>query len=57
MGSIGVPELIVVVMIFISGVLPIAAAVWAVITLHKMRVDQQATRRTVENIEQLLQRR
>lgn len=57
MGSIGVPELIVVLMILVTGVIPLAAAAWAVITLYKMRLDQQATRRTLENIEQLLQRR
>ena len=55
--SVGIPELLVLLMILVTGVVPIAAAVWALFMLHKMRVDQQATRRTVENIEQLLQRR
>jgi hypothetical protein len=55
--GIGIPELLILLMIVVTGVVPIAATIWALFMLHKMRVDQQATRRTVENIEQLLQRR
>jgi sensor domain CHASE-containing protein len=57
MGRIGVPELMIVLMIFATSVIPIAIAVWAVVTLYRMRGDQQAMRRSLENIEQLLQRR
>jgi hypothetical protein len=59
MGSvgIGVPELMVVLFIVVVWAIPLAAAVWALFTLHRMRGEQRAMRRTVENIEQLLQRR
>ncbi len=56
-GAIGVPELMIVLVIFATSIIPIAVAVWAIVTLFRMRGDQQAMRRSLENIERLLQQR
>jgi hypothetical protein len=53
---IGLAELWVVLMIAAIYLIPIAAAVWALFTLHRIRVGQDAIRRTLESIERLLQR-
>jgi hypothetical protein len=53
----GLPELTIVLVLFFVWAIPFVAGIWALFTLYRMRVDQQAMRRTVENIEQLLQRR
>jgi hypothetical protein len=55
--GIGVPELVIVLVIVFVWAIPLAAVVWALFTLHRMRGEQRAMRRTVDNIEQLLQRR
>ena len=55
--GIGIPELTIVLFLFLFSAIPLVAGIWALFTLHKVRVDQQAMRRTVDNIEQLLQRR
>jgi hypothetical protein len=44
-------------MMAIGWLVPIAITVWALYTLHRLRVSQDATRATLERIEQLLQRR
>jgi hypothetical protein len=53
---IGLAELWVVIMIAAIYLVPIAAAVWALVTLHRIRAGNDAIRRTLENIERLLQR-
>jgi hypothetical protein len=53
---IGVAELWVVLTIAAIHLVPIAAAVWALVTLHRIRAGQDAIRRTLESIEKLLQR-
>jgi hypothetical protein len=55
--GIGVPELMILFVILLGWGIPLIAGIWALFTLYRMRVDQQAMRRTVDNIEQLLQRR
>ena len=55
--GIGIPELIIFLVIVAGWGIPLLAGIWALFTLHKVHVDQQALRRTVVNIEQLLQRR
>ena len=55
--GIGIPELTIVLVIFFIWAIPLIAGIWVLFTLHRVRVDQQALRRTVDNIEQLLQRR
>jgi len=56
-GSLGVPELIVILILGTFYVVPIAAAVWAIITLHRIRTDQEAMGVRLETIERLLQGR
>ena len=57
MGALGVPELLIVLMLAATSLIPLALAVWAIVTLYKMRGDQQAMRRSLDNIEQLLRSR
>ena len=51
----GVPELLVILMIFAGWLVPIAAGIWALVTLHRVRVGQDAVRAKLELIERLLQ--
>jgi hypothetical protein len=55
--SIGLPELIIVLVVTAMTAIPLFIAVWALFTLYKMRGEQQAIRRSLENIERLLQQR
>ena len=55
--GIGIPELVVLFVIVFAWGIPLVAGIWALFTLHKVRVEQRAMRRTVDSIEQLLQRR
>jgi hypothetical protein len=54
-GSIGMPEVVVLMIIGVLWAAPIAAAVWAGITLYRIRTDQQAMGIRLEAIERLLQ--
>ena len=54
--SLGVPELVVVLVIAVIWVVPVAAAVWALVTLHRIRTTQAAIHTRLGAIEQLLQR-
>ena len=55
--SVGIPELMIVLVVaFIWGI-PVIAAIWALVTLYRMKTDQQKMRRSLENIEHLLQQR
>jgi hypothetical protein len=56
-GSIGAPELIVILVIGLFYAVPIAAAVWVIVTLHRLRAGQQAIGTRLEAIERSLQRR
>jgi hypothetical protein len=56
MSAIGIPELLVITMIGVFKVIPLAAGVWALITLHRIRTGQQALQAKVDTIERLLQR-
>ena len=55
-GSYGLPELTIIFVIGLFYVLPIAAAVWALVTLNRIAVAQHAIGATLERIERLLQR-
>lgn len=57
MGALGLPELIVILTIMATTAIPLIIAIWALFTLYRMRADQQAMRRSLENIEQLLRSR
>jgi len=55
MSSLGMPELLVILIIGVFWGAPIVAAVWAIITLHRIREDQQTIGMRLETIERLLQ--
>jgi type IV secretory pathway VirB3-like protein len=55
-GSIGMPELIILLTVSMIWVVPLAVAVWAVVTLSRLRTDQQAMKATLESIERDLRR-
>ena len=57
MNVIGVPELLVILMICAIWLIPIAAGIWAVVTLHRIRTDQKAMQVKLDAIEQAVQRR
>jgi hypothetical protein len=54
-GSLGTPELMVILVIGLFYGVPIMVAVWAVITLRKIRSGQEAIGVRLEMIERLLQ--
>ena len=54
-GSIGAPELVVILFIGLIWGLPIVAGVWALFTLHRIQTGQQAIGLRLEAIERLLQ--
>lgn len=53
---LGLPEIVVVLTIVAVWVVPIAAGVWALRTLHRLRTVQEDMRRRLDVIEGLLQR-
>jgi len=54
-GSLGLPELMVISVIGAFWAIPIAAAVWAGMTLYRIRTTQQAIGVRLESIERILQ--
>ena len=56
MGPVGVPELLMVVLLAVFWLVPLAAGVWALVTLHRLRAGQDALRSKLDAIERLLQR-
>ncbi|OFW03244.1 MAG: hypothetical protein A3H96_19275 [Acidobacteria bacterium RIFCSPLOWO2_02_FULL_67_36] len=54
LGSIGLPELLVILLIGLFWLVPAGAAVWALVTLHQIRTGQQAMAIRLEKIERLL---
>ena len=54
--QLGIPELLVIVMLSGFWLVPIVAAIWALVTLHRVRVGQEALRARLDAIERLLQR-
>jgi hypothetical protein len=55
MNAIGFPELLVITMIGVFWVIPVAAGVWALFTLHRIHTGQQALHAKLDTIERLLQ--
>jgi hypothetical protein len=53
----GLPEVFILVMLLFFGILPWVAAIWALVTLWRMRGTMDAMRLSLERIEQHLQRR
>jgi hypothetical protein len=54
--GLGIPELIVIFVVGLFWLIPVAAAVWALVTLQRIRVEQQAVQLKLDTIERLLQR-
>jgi hypothetical protein len=56
-GSLGLPELMIVFVIALSWLLPVAAGIWAIVTLNRIAIAQHALGAQLETIEQLLRAR
>ncbi len=56
MGGLGVPEIVIVVLGLVFWLVPIAAGVWAMITLHRIRTTLEVMSEKVSAIEQRGQR-
>jgi hypothetical protein len=56
MAHVGLPELLILLMIAGLWLIPIAAGVWALVTLQRLRAGQQAVQVKLDTIERLLQR-
>jgi len=54
--SFGVPELLIVTVVGMYWAIPIAFAVWVMITLRRIRAGQEAVQTKLETIERLLAR-
>ncbi len=48
--SVGVPEILIILFVSVLWLIPIAAAVWALLTLNRLRVTQDAMRRSLDDI-------
>ena len=53
--SVGLPEITVIFLMSALWLIPVAAAVWALVTLNRLRVTQEAMRRSLETIVHSLQ--
>jgi hypothetical protein len=53
---LGIPELIVIMTISGLWLIPLAAVIWGIVTLHRLRVGQESLQAKLEAIERLLQR-
>ncbi len=51
---VGIPELVIGVVLAALWVVPVAAAVWALLTLYRIRNSQEALGARLETIERLL---
>jgi hypothetical protein len=54
--SLGIPELMILLVLVGVYLIPVAAAVWALVTLRRIRDGQQALQVRLDTIERLLQR-
>lgn len=52
----GLPELMVVLVMFVVYAVPLVAGIWALVTLKRIRVASEAVQARLESIERLLQR-
>ena len=53
--SFGMPELLIILALGVFWVLPVAASLWALLTLHRIRTGQQAIGVQLESIVRILQ--
>jgi hypothetical protein len=54
--SIGLPELMIMLVLSLGWAVPIAFAIWVIVTLRRIRAGQQAVQMKLETIERLLER-
>jgi hypothetical protein len=54
--SVGISELMILLVLVGVYAIPVAAAVWALVTLRRLRAGQQAVQTKLDTIERLLQR-
>ena len=54
MGPLGMPELVILFGVGVVWLLPVAAAIWALVTLQRVRSAQQAMALKLDSIERLL---
>jgi hypothetical protein len=54
LSSLGMPELIIIFVIVAIWIVPVAAAVWALFTLNRVRTNLDTMRATLERVEQAL---
>jgi predicted membrane-bound spermidine synthase len=55
-GSIGLPELVLLVPMMVMGLLPLIIAVWALVTLQRIRTEQQTMQMKLDAIARQLSR-
>ena len=53
-GRIGLPEILILLMMSVFWVIPLVAAVWALVTLYRVRRDQEAMLTKLNAIERRL---
>ena len=53
---LGLPELMIVMFLALVYIVPIAIAIWAVLTLHRVKTTVDAMRATLERVEQSVRR-
>jgi|SoiMethySBSTD1v2_1073268.scaffolds.fasta_scaffold62380_3 cadmium resistance protein CadD (predicted permease) len=54
---LGLPELLIILMISLLGIVPLAVGVWVLVTLFNVRKSQDEMRARLERLEQTLARR
>ncbi len=54
--SAGMPELLVVLMLLALWIIPVAAVIWALVSLYRIRSEQQRMQSKLDAIERMLQR-
>jgi hypothetical protein len=54
MNTLGVPEILILLVLAVSWVIPIAVAVWIVVTLYRLRSGQQTILAKLDAIERRL---
>jgi hypothetical protein len=55
MMGLGIPELLILLVVGVAWLIPIAAGVWALVTLQRLRTGQDELRTRLVAIERLLQ--
>ena len=54
MGSVGLPELMILMAFSVFWLVPVAAAIWALVTLARIRAEPQTVQVKLDTIERLL---